>query len=439
LNKLLITFLLVFFDLLAIYISIFISFYIKSYLDPYFTSSTAGDLTYYVGNSIFYIVAITTLFSNGIYNYRHDFWEESYIVLKSLFFALILLLSIFALSKTIGGYSRVVIVLSFVIMAFLIPIFKFILKKKLALFGLWNKYAQVISLNSNIVDSIFINKYLGYIKATNNNAEIIFMDTAGMKREDVEVKLLKLSHEKKEIIFIPMLNNFNFSNSKIIEIFNARANMIVLNNSLLNKKNIILKKLIDIILSIILVPILIPIFALIIYKIKKYEPNGSIFFKQIRMGENGKEFVCYKFRSMLEDSDEVLSDYLKLHPEEIKNYEKYHKYIKDPRISKVGNFLRKTSLDELPQIINVFKGEMSLIGPRPYMIIEKEKIASKLDMVLAVKPGITGLWQVSGRNDVDFNSRVDMDVYYTRNWTLWLDFVILIKTIKTLFIREGVR
>ena len=426
-----------FFDMLAIYISIVISYLIRVYLDPYFSSQVSDTYTYYTAESIFYIATVITLISSGIYKHRHDFWEESYLVLKSLFFALVLVLSVFALTKSIGSYSRVIILLSFMIMGLVIPIVKFILKSKLSLFGLWNTYALVKSLDSNIIDSIFENKYLGYIKGTDKNSKIIFMDTIGMDRTEAESNLLKLSNQKKEIIFIPMLNSFNFSNAKIIEIFNARANMIVLNNSLLDKRNIIIKKFIDMILSILLIPLLIPIFAIIIFKMKKQEPRGSIFFKQTRMGKDGKEFVCYKFRSMFENSDEILKDYLKNNPEEVKSYEKYHKYINDPRISKVGSFLRRTSLDELPQIINVFRGEMSLIGPRPYMINEKEKIASKLGMVLAVHPGITGLWQVSGRNDVDFHSRVDMDVYYTRNWNLWLDFVILIKTIKTVLIREG--
>jgi undecaprenyl-phosphate galactose phosphotransferase len=170
---------------------------------------------------------------------------------------------------------------------------------------------------------------------------------------------------------------------------------------------------------------------------KREEPKGRIFFKQKRMGHNGKEFICYKFRSMYEDGDAILKAYLKEHPEEIVCYDKYHKYKNDPRITKIGRILRKTSLDELPQIINVLRGEMSLIGPRPYMLNEKEKIGDKLDMVLAVKPGITGLWQVSGRSEVDFHSRVDMDVWYTRNWNLWLDIVILIKTIKVVLFRDG--
>jgi len=140
---------------------------------------------------------------------------------------------------------------------------------------------------------------------------------------------------------------------------------------------------------------------------------------------------------MREDSAQVLQEYLQNNPQEVENYRIYHKYENDPRITKIGNFIRRTSLDELPQIINVLKGEMSLIGPRPYMLNEKEKIGSRLKDVLAVKPGISGLWQVSGRSQLDFHTRVDLDVYYTKNWSLWLDIIILVKTIKVVLFREG--
>lgn len=109
----------------------------------------------------------------------------------------------------------------------------------------------------------------------------------------------------------------------------------------------------------------------------------------------------------------------------------------DPRITKVGRFLRRTSLDELPQLFNVLRGEMSLIGPRPYMVIEKNDIGKKAPLVLAVKPGITGLWQVSGRSDVHFDERVEMDVWYMKNWSLWNDVIILLKTIHTVMKRDG--
>jgi len=190
-------------------------------------------------------------------------------------------------------------------------------------------------------------------------------------------------------------------------------------------------------LSLFIFPFLIPIMLYIAYRIKRDEPKQNIFFKQKRLGMEGKPFVCYKFQTMYENSDELLQKYLKEHPEEVRYYDTYHKYKKDPRITKIGHFLRRTSLDELPQIFNVFKAEMSFIGPRPYMMNEKEKIGEDIETVLTVKPGITGLWQVSGRSDVDFHSRVKLDVWYIRNWNLWMDLVILIKTIKTVLLKDG--
>jgi len=142
---------------------------------------------------------------------------------------------------------------------------------------------------------------------------------------------------------------------------------------------------------------------------------------------------------MLPNSDKLLREYLLKHPDEVEYFEKYHKYKNDPRITKVGRFLRKSSLDELPQIINIIKGEMNLIGPRPYMLNEIKKLGDDLNLIARVKPGITGLWQVSGRNDLTFDKRRKLDVWYIQNWSLWMDIIIFIKTIKVVFQRKGAK
>lgn len=430
-------FILVTFDLFAIYLSIVSAFLMRMWLEPVLQIKMTTALSHYTDKLLLYVVVIVSFMGLSIYKHRHDFWEETYLIIKSLFLSMVLILAYLALSKSISDYSRFVVVLSFVFMAILIPLFKYILKSKLSIFGLWKKKAQVASGNSNVINEIFSNRYLGYLNSDHKEAEVVFFDPNGIKQNEVETKLAQLTHEEKELIFIPILNTFNFAHAQIIELFNSRTNMIVLENALMKKRNIYTKKIIDLSLSILLLPLLLPLFAMIIYLMKKEEPTGSIFFKQDRIGKNGKIFSCYKFRSMREESDKILEQYLKEHPDEIAYYDTYHKYKNDPRITNIGKILRKTSLDELPQIINVFKSEMSLIGPRPYMINEQEKIGDRFDMVMAVKPGITGLWQVCGRSDVDFHSRVDMDVYYTRNWNLWMDLVILLKTIKTVLIREG--
>jgi undecaprenyl-phosphate galactose phosphotransferase len=171
----------------------------------------------------------------------------------------------------------------------------------------------------------------------------------------------------------------------------------------------------------------------------KIDSRGPVFFTQTRLGQNGKPFKCLKFRSMYLDGDDLLAKYLDENPEEISFYEKYHKYQKDPRITPIGRILRKLSIDELPQLINVLRGEMSLIGPRPYMISEQKKLESNDNTILLVKPGITGLWQVSGRNALDFQARINLDKWYIQNWSLWLDLIILIKTIKVVLLGRDAR
>ena len=177
---------------------------------------------------------------------------------------------------------------------------------------------------------------------------------------------------------------------------------------------------------------------LIVFLIKK-DSKGKVLFKQKRFGKDSKIFKCYKYRTMYENSDLLLKEYLKNNPREIEYYDKFHKYTNDPRITKTGHFLRKTSLDELPQLFNILQGHMSLIGPRPYMLSEKDKLKDDISIILKVKPGISGLWQVSGRNDLSFKERINLDIWYIQNWSLWIDLVIFIKTIKVVLGKVGAK
>jgi len=136
----------------------------------------------------------------------------------------------------------------------------------------------------------------------------------------------------------------------------------------------------------------------------------------------------------------MLEEYLLKNPDEVEYYNKFHKYKNDPRITKVGNFLRKTSLDELPQFYNILKGDMNLIGPRPYLPQELKAMGEdNKNIILRVNPGLTGLWQVSGRNELTFKKRVDLDVWYIQNWSLWIDFVIFVKTTKVVLLKVGAK
>lgn len=165
--------------------------------------------------------------------------------------------------------------------------------------------------------------------------------------------------------------------------------------------------------------------------------NGPIFYSQYRMGKNGKLFKMYKYRSMVIGADEKLKKYLEENEEARKEYKKYKKLKHDPRVTKVGEFIRKTSLDEFPQFINVLKGDMSLVGPRPYLEREKEDMNGYYKYITTFKPGLTGLWQISGRSDVDFATRIDLDMQYYYNHSLKGDIKILFKTAMKLVKREG--
>lgn len=199
----------------------------------------------------------------------------------------------------------------------------------------------------------------------------------------------------------------------------------------------ILKRLIDILGGIVGTIVLIPLTIGIAIANLICKDNGPIFYSQYRMGKNGKLFKMYKYRSMVVGADEKLKKYLEENEEARKEYKKYKKLKHDPRVTKAGEFIRKTSLDEFPQFINVLKGDMSLVGPRPYLEREKDDMNGYYKYITTFKPGLTGLWQISGRSDVDFATRIDLDMQYYYNHSLKGDIKILFKTAMKLVKREG--
>jgi Undecaprenyl-phosphate galactose phosphotransferase WbaP len=162
------------------------------------------------------------------------------------------------------------------------------------------------------------------------------------------------------------------------------------------------------------------------------ESGRPAFYAAQRMGRDGKLFSCLKFRTMVPDAEAVLQRMLREDPQALEEYTRYHKLREDPRVTRIGRFLRKTSLDELPQLWNVLRGEMSLVGPRPYLPRESAAIGTTQSEILRVTPGITGPWQVAGRNHTSFQERVEMDEGYVRDWSVWLDIVLLVHTLRTI-------
>ena len=199
----------------------------------------------------------------------------------------------------------------------------------------------------------------------------------------------------------------------------------------------ILKRFIDIIGSLVGIICLVPLTIIIWIANLIMKDNGPVFYTQERIGKNGKIFKMYKYRSMVVGADEKLKEYLEKNEEARKEYAEYKKLKNDPRITKIGAFLRKTSLDEFPQFINILKGEMSLVGPRPYLPREKEEINGFFNYIMSCKPGLTGFWQVHGRSDVTFTDRLDMDMRYYYNHNLKMDIKILKDTFVNVVKKEG--
>lgn len=189
-----------------------------------------------------------------------------------------------------------------------------------------------------------------------------------------------------------------------------------------------IKRLFDVVFSLIVLICGAPIYLLIALLIYLNSP-GSVFYTQERVGRNYRRFRCIKFRTMVKNADEVLLDLMSNSVEARQEFNDNFKLKEDPRITTIGKFLRCTSLDELPQFWNVLKGDMSVVGPRPLVPEELVKYDRHIDKVLSIKPGITGLWQVSGRNDIPYYKRVQIDVYYADRHNIWLDLWIAMKTI----------
>lgn len=425
------------FDFLAICISIIMAFYTREAISPFLKLPFNKSLGDFFGLYMIFIAVIGILAYEGVYTKRFDFWHESKQVIKSLFFAFLLVMSYLAITKSVEEFSRFVIVFIFIYLVVLIPLFKNILKKLLFKMGLWQRKASVYGDDEFFKKEIFLNPYLGYVSSDNDSAKTVFINSQNIESDTLQDIIDQEMHSAHEILFIPRLQEYNLSQSFIYELANTRTNLVEIQNRLKSKYRLILQQLFNYMLAVLLLPILLPLIGLFAFLIKKESP-GPVFFAHNRVGKNGKIIPTYKFRSMYSDAKERLEKLLNEDEEMKKEWETSFKLKDDPRVTKIGNLMRKTSLDELPQIFNVLKGEMNFVGPRPVLQEEIDQYYKEdADYYFMVKPGITGLWQVSGRSDTDYDFRVATDKWYVTNWSLWLDIVILVKTIKVVLLKEG--
>jgi Undecaprenyl-phosphate galactose phosphotransferase WbaP len=406
----------------------------------------------------------------GLLSGRFSFWDEIKHLWRAIFFSTIAVFSILFLGKIGERFSRTVVVLMGIVSLFIIPAIRITAKRLLMFMGLLRskvlilgagKTGQLVAkalreeqnlgykvagfLDDNpekagtLIEGIKVHKGIEkaerYIGRSGINAVIIAMPGAGKERLNELIN--SLQHKAENILFVPDILGIAVLGTKLQHFFREQAFALEIQNNLAKPLNIFIKRGFDFIMGILFLLIFsFPI--LIISLLIRLNSAGYPIFSQYRIGRKGKLFRCYKFRTMFKDAEEKLQYLIGNNEDMYKEWEQSWKIKDDPRITKVGKFLRKTSLDELPQLINVLRGEMSIVGPRPVIQEEIDKYyKDAAELCFSVWPGITGLWQVSGRSNTNYDYRVALDSWYVRNWNLWLDFVILFKTVKVVLKREG--
>ncbi len=241
----------------------------------------------------------------------------------------------------------------------------------------------------------------------------------------------------KHVSLIPDLFGVPIGNMKALRSLDDQLLVLRTHNNLNRMSNRLLKRAFDLVVGSAIAVCILPIIV-VTYVLVKMDSDGPAFYNAERIGKDGTTFRCYKFRSMYVNADAILRDYLDKNPEAQREWQEFQKLRgEDPRVTKVGRFIRKYSIDELPQIFNVLEGNMSLVGPRPYLPREREDIGEYMPVICMTTPGMTGLWQVSGRSNVKFSGRLKMDSWYVRNWNLWTDIVILFKTVRVVLGRDA--
>lgn len=271
------------------------------------------------------------------------------------------------------------------------------------------------------------------ISQLNIDQVIVALPEAGQR---VINKVMEDIYGKVETVkYLPNVNGMMTFYSEVQD-FDGQL-LIATSNDEMTVIDRLLKRFVDILAGLAGCLLLVPLTLFVKYKYVKSGDHGPIIFSQNRIGRGGKMIKIYKFRSMIPHAEKVLEKMMAEDPAIKEEYLTHKKLVNDPRITEVGQMLRKTSLDEWPQFYNVLKGNMSFIGPRPYLPREKKDMGKYYDSIIQCKPGVTGMWQANGRSDVSFEYRCKLDDYYYRNWSIWLDFTIMYKTVKAVVYGKG--
>lgn len=419
------------------------------------------SLTWYFSNFYLFSIWFLVFLYEKLYTKRFPFWEETRVLLKSTTMSFALIMIMIFVTQQYQRFSRLVIVIAWLLSLVMYPVFRYLCKALLLRLNLWKKRVIIIGTSNalpGLIEAIRKNRSMGYeiagLLISDKEGASRFKDKAvvlghlddleRIKKEvafdDIIVRLPDLPAEKvialmkewerlcETIRYIPRTGDLVTAGIEIENI--GRLLSLTVRRNLAKPWNIFIKNVVEFVLSLLALLILTPLF-LILSIIIKLESPGPVFFVQERFGKYGRNITLIKFRSMHVDAEARLDRHFQQHPDAKEEWAKYRKMkTSDPRVTWIGKFMRKHSFDELPQLVNVLKGEMSLVGPRPYLEEELREVEGMKSILLQVKPGITGLWQVSGRSSLLFEERLALDEYYLRNWSLWQDIVILIKTVR---------
>ncbi|MBF0316592.1 MAG: undecaprenyl-phosphate galactose phosphotransferase WbaP [Nitrospirae bacterium] len=466
-------FFLVCLDVLAFYTSLFVAWYVRDGLLPLVFRGLTENFAFGMYAGLWWVPVTYVSFNayTGMYSAGLPFWDDTRRLITSLTLIMLIVMVIVNIGQMSAEISRMILVLLWCISLFVFPIYRLLGKKTLFRFCLFKTRALILgagntgrlinkwlacekSIGIEVVgflddDQDKINttvdgkmvfggicNYAHLITHLNINTVIIAMPSLGPKR--ISTLAFQLQLCITDIMIVPDLCGVALLNTELLHLFYEEIFLLKIRNNLKFVKNRIIKRLFDIVSGIVLLPVLFVMVGVIGLLIR-LESRGPVIYSHLRIGKGGKPFKCYKFRTMVKDAEAMLATLLQS-DSNLNEWQQHYKLTNDPRVTRIGAFLRKTSLDELPQIFNVLKGEMSIIGPRPVTEHEVETYYKELaEACFSVLPGITGLWQVSGRNDTTYDYRIRLDNWYIMNWSLWLDIVILIKTVSVVFFMKGVR
>ncbi|MFM2484500.1 undecaprenyl-phosphate galactose phosphotransferase WbaP [Celerinatantimonas yamalensis] len=398
------------------------------------------------------------------YTYRKPFWSELREVLQTL--SVMALLDVASLAFAKQDFSRLEWLLLWGLVLFLLPLCRALTKLALDKMGCWQVPCVIIGCGDNALDAyqaIASEKLMGmhiqafvapddlastspvqnvplirvqdYWQYCVNKAKVyVALEEGQRDLRDNWIRRLS-TRGVNNISVIPSLRGVPLYGTDMSHFFSHEVMILRLRNNLARISSKMVKRAFDIVVSSILLILFSPLFVYLTCKIRR--DGGPATYGHERIGYRGRAFKCLKFRSMVINSQAVLAELLANDPQAQAEWDKDFKLKNDPRITSIGQFIRKTSLDELPQLWNVFKGEMSLVGPRPIVEEELKRYHDDVEYYLMVKPGMTGLWQVSGRNDTSYANRIYFDSWYVKNWSLWYDIAILFKTAKVVIAKDG--